>query len=243
MDADTRIAQFTQLTQDDPNNDMAFFSLGNALQQAGRHKDAGDAFGECFRLNPAMTKAAQLAGRSYIDADEKDAARPVLLKGYEEAVTRGDLMPKDAIAAMLSEIGEQIPEIENKPAQADEGDGDFRCTKTGRMGTQLSRPPFRNGMGQWIYDSISKETFDEWIGMGTKIINELRLDLSRDEHDAAYEYAMRIFIGLDDATYAKVMDGKAPPAVDGQFRSVIEDMMSRGGHLESFQGTLHERVE
>jgi len=111
------------------------------------------------------------------------------------------------------------------------------------MGTQLARPPFRNGMGQWIFESISKETFNEWIAMGTKIINELRLDLSRDDHDAAYEYAMRIFIGLDDATYTKIMDGKAPPAVDGQFRSVIEDMMSRGGHLESFQGTLHERVE
>jgi len=158
-------------------------------------------------------------------------------------VTRGDLMPKDAIAGMLGEIDEPIPEIVNKPAPVDEGTGDFRCTKTGRMGTQLARPPFRNGMGQWIFESISKETFNEWIAMGTKIINELRLDLSRDDHDAAYEYAMRIFIGLDDATYTKIMDGKAPPAVDGQFRSVIEDMMSRGGHLESFQGTLHERVE
>ncbi|MCA9302549.1 MAG: Fe(2+)-trafficking protein [Phycisphaerales bacterium] len=243
MDADTRIAQFTKLTQDDPTNDMAFFSLGNALQQAGRQREAGDAFSECFKLNAAMTKAAQLAGRAYIDAGEPHSARPVLLKGYEEAVTRGDLMPKDAIAGMLGEIDEPVPAIENKPASVDEGDGDFRCTKTGRMGTQLSRPPFRNGMGQWIYESISKETFDDWIRLGTKIINELRLDLSRDDHDAAYEYAMRIYLGLDDATYAKVMDGKSPPAVDGQFRTVIEDMMSRGGHLESFQGTLHERVE
>ncbi|MFK7759751.1 MAG: hypothetical protein AB8C13_07390, partial [Phycisphaerales bacterium] len=83
----------------------------------------------------------------------------------------------------------------------------------------------------------------EWIAMGTKVINELRLDLSRDDHDAAYDYAMRLYLGIDDELFRKVMDGKEPPMPDGQYKGVIDDIMAMGGHLESEQGNLHTRVE
>lgn len=244
VDLDTRINQFQSLIESDPDNDMAHFSLGNALLQAERHEEAAASFVRCTEINPGMTKGYELAGRALIDAGNADQAREVLTKGYIEAVTRGDMLPKKAIEGMLKEIDAPIPDVVQTPTESEDAeDGDFRCSKTGKMGHQMARPPFRNEMGNWIYEHISKETFDEWIMMGTKIINELRLDLSRDEHDAAYEYAMRLYLGLTDEIYQSVMDGASPAMPDAQFKGVIEDIMAMGGHLESEQGNLHTRVE
>jgi Fe-S cluster biosynthesis and repair protein YggX len=244
LDLDTRINQFQSLIESDPDNDMAHFSLGNALLQAERFGEAAASFVRCTEINPGMTKGYELAGRSYIDSGEQDLAKEILTKGYVEAVTRGDMLPKKAIEGMLTEIDAPIPEVVQTATETeDAAGGDFRCGKTGKMGHQMARAPFRNGMGRWIHENISKETFDEWIMMGTKIINELRLDLSRDEHDAAYDYAMRLYLGLTDEIYQSVMDGAAPPEPDGQFKGVIDDIMAMGGHLESEQGNLHTRVE
>lgn len=240
MDPDARIEQFRKLIEQDPNSDMAYFSLAQALSQAGRFDEAGDAFRKCTELNPAMTKGFQLGGAAYMAAGKDDDAKAMLVKGYEEATTRGDLMPKKAIAELLTQMGEPIPEVAD--AGPVEPTGSFKCQKTGRMGNQMPRPPFKNGVGTWIHANISRETFDEFIRLGTKIINELRLDLSRDDHDAVYDYAMRKFVGIDDALYAELMDGKAPPPVDNQFSTVIDEIMSKGGHLEDMQGEMHTRV-
>lgn len=245
MDIETRITQFKSLIESDPDNDMAHFSLGNAYLQAEQLKEAADSFIRCTEINKGMTKAFQLAGRALIDHGDNDRAQEILSWGYIESVTRGDMLPKNAIEEMLAEIDAPIPEVVQKGEEstAASAGGDFRCSKTGQMGNKLPRPPFRNGVGTWIQDSISKETFNEWIQMGTKIINELRLDLSRDDHDAAYDYAMRLYLGLNDDIYNTVMDGKSPPMPESQFKGVIDDIMAMGGHLESEQGNLHTRVE
>lgn len=242
MDPQTRITQFQRLIADDPSNDMAYFSLGNAFLQNEQFEEAGETFAKCAEINEAMTKAYQLAGDAYIKAGKVDLAKVVLTKGYIEATTRGDLMPKNAIADLLASINEPIPVVKDEPKKAPEPAGDFKCQKTGQLGTRLARPPFRNPLGEWIQNNISKQTFDEWIGMGTKIINELRLDLSRDEHDAVYDYAMRVYLGISDDLFRDLL-GKEPPMPDGQYRGVIDDIMGRGGHLESEQGNLHTRVE
>lgn len=247
MDPEARIQQFRKLIEQDPSSDMAYFSLGQALSQAGRFGEAAEAFTKCVELNPAMTKGFQLAGAAYMAAGDDERAKAVLTKGYEEATTRGDLMPKKAMADLLGQLGAPVPEVANAPAAsgggAGAGGGSFKDRKSGRMGTQLSRPPFRNGVGTWIHEHISQETFDEWIRLGTKIINELRLDLSRDEHDAVYDYAMRRFLGIDDALYADLMDGKSPPHTDQHFADVVDEILKRGGHLEEFQGEMHTRVQ
>ncbi len=243
MDPEKRITQFQRLIADDPTNDMAYFSLGNAFLASDRYDEAADTFEQCAKINEAMTKAYQLAGDAYIKAGKVELAKVILTKGYIEAATRGDMLPKKAIAELLESINAELPTIEDHGSQTStKPAGDFKCAKSGEMGTKLDRAPFRNAMGLWIQEHISSETFNEWIHLGTKIINELRLDLSRDDHDAVYEYAMRIFLGFNDELYQRHM-GTPPPPVDGQFRSVIEEMMSMGGHLESFQGNLHTKVD
>ena len=52
-------------------------------------------------------------------------------------------------------------------------------------------------IGQWIFENISAETWKQWIGQGTKVINELRLDFSRDKDQETYDQHMREFLGID----------------------------------------------
>ena len=71
------------------------------------------------------------------------------------------------------------------------------CQRTGRPGTKLPRPPFKGPIGQWIAENISQETWNTWIGQGTKVINELRLDLSTERGQEEYDRYMREFLGLE----------------------------------------------
>jgi len=198
MDINDRITQFENMAASDPDNDMAHFSLGGAYAQADRHDDAARTFLRCVEVNPEMSKAYQLAAESLLKTGDQDRAASTLTKGYEVATMRGDLLPKKAMAAMLEELGRPIPEIEDAPA-VEIPTGQFICSQTGRPGTQLERAPFKGPIGQWIYENISAQTWQAWIGQGTKVINELQLDLSSDEGSAMYDQHMYEFLGIDEA--------------------------------------------
>jgi Fe-S cluster biosynthesis and repair protein YggX len=197
-----RIAQFEKMAREDPTNDMAHFSLGNAYLQAGRAAEAAKSLENCIAVNPHMSKAYQLAGQAMIEAGWADKAVAMLNKGYEVATNKGDRMPQQAIAELLKSIGREPPKVSPANgaggAAAGGGVGGFVCRRSGRPGTKMASPPFRGAMGQWIADNISQETWRTWIGQGTKVINELRLDLSRDQDQEAYDAHMREFLGIDD---------------------------------------------
>jgi Fe-S cluster biosynthesis and repair protein YggX len=203
MDIAQRIAQFENMVQADPTNDMAHFSLGNAYTQAGRPLDAAKSYLRCTELNPDMSKAYQLAGAAYIAAGEKGKAGDVLTEGYKVAADRGDRMPMKAMGELLESLGLPVPQVAQKQAEAPAGDM-FVCSRTGRPGSRMARPPFRGPVGEWIQQHITRETFDDWIRQGTKVINELRLDLSRDQDSDTYDQHMREFLGIDDALYAQL---------------------------------------
>lgn len=222
---------------------MARFSLGGAYAQNGQHAEAAEAYLECVGINEHFSKAYQLAGKALIDAGDESRAGEVLDRGYLIAAKQGDLMPKNGIGELLASIGRTPPEV---PAEAEKksavvtGDG-FVCKRTKRPGTRMARAPFRGGLGTWIQDNISQETFNEWIGLGTKIINELRLDLSREQDDAVYDYGMRRFLGLTDEKYAELA-GSVPPAPGGEYVEMIDTILARSGQLEEFGGELHKKV-
>ncbi len=213
MDVSQRIAQFEAMVRPeaDPNNDMAWFSLAGAYAQAGRHADAAKAYLRCAELNPDMSKAYQLAGAALVADGNPERAGEVLTKGYEVAARRGDFMPRKAIGEMLEKLGLPVPQVAGAPAAAAPA-GSFVCRKTGRAGTKMARPPFSGPVGKWIAENISQETFKDWIAQGTKVINELRLDLSREHDSDTYDQHMREFLGIDEAVYAdltgKTVTGK-----------------------------------
>ena len=61
MDNAERIAQFENMCQADPENDMAHFSLGGAYAQSERYAEAAQSYLNCIKANDAMSKARQLA--------------------------------------------------------------------------------------------------------------------------------------------------------------------------------------
>ena len=198
MDLETRIAQFENMCREDPDNDMAHFSLAGAYAQAGRPADAAASYIRCIELNPAMSKAYQLAGEQLVEAGQTQDAIELITTGYTSATQRGDRMPATAMKAMLEKLGAPVPEVATKqPTAAELEEGDFLCQRTGKRGHQLPRPPFKGPIGQWIYENISKETWDAWIGQGTKVINELRLDLSQDKDAEMYDQHMYEYLGID----------------------------------------------
>ena len=207
MDLDQRIAQFENMAAEDADNDMAHFSLGGAYLQAGRHAEAAASLQRCIELNAEMSKAYQLAGEALIGSGQEDAAAELLLKGYEIAATKGDVMPRDAMAGLLEQIGRERPitEVEpTAPADAAAEDGTFLCKASGRTGTQLAEPPMRGALGQWIYDNVCSEMWQTWIDQGTKVINELRLDFSREEDQRVFDQYMCEFLGIDEALYGEL---------------------------------------
>jgi Fe-S cluster biosynthesis and repair protein YggX len=112
-------------------------------------------------------------------------------------------MPRNAMEKLLQEIGEDAPELDDAAkAQAKQAaavvPGGFVCKRTGRPGTKMPAPPFKGPIGAWIYENISAETFHEWIKQGTKVINELRLDLSREQDEKAYDQHMYEYLGMDE---------------------------------------------
>jgi Fe-S cluster biosynthesis and repair protein YggX len=211
-DLASRIAQFEKMAHDDPSNDMAHFSLGNAYLQAHRAAESARSFERCIQLNPAMSKAYQLGGQAMINAGWADKAVVTLNTGYEVAASRGDRIPQAAIADLLRSIGREPPALSkdamDSAAHADAsgggGGGGFIDRRTGRPGMRLPKPPFRGALGQWIHDNISAETWDAWIRQGTKVINELRLDFSREKDQETYDQHMREYLGIDEDILAQL---------------------------------------
>jgi len=248
-----RIAQLEKLIADDGENEMAHFSLANAYAQAGRFEDAARGFLRCTELAPGMSKAYQVAAENFIMADLPDDAAAVAARGFEVASERGDRLPRDAMAALLQSLGRPLPEVKQHSAGAAAGGGGggaasaqaampltdgFTCRKTKRPGTKMPRPPFRGPVGEWIQNNIAQQTFNEWIGMGTKIINELRLDLSRDEDEKVYDFAMLLYVGLDAQMYTQ-LSGKQPPQIDADMQQLIARVLNAGDdEVAALRGSL-----
>ena len=49
------------------------------------------------------------------------------------------------------------------------------CVKLGKQAEGLEQAPFPGEKGQYIYENVSKEAWQQWLGMQTVLINEHRL--------------------------------------------------------------------
>lgn len=190
---DERIAQWEKMAADAPD-DMAFFSLGNAYKDADRFDDAADAFERAIQMNEHMSRAYQLRGQMLLKLDQPDAAAAVLEKGYVIAAERGDVMPQKAIGSLLTEkLGRELPKVAQAEAPTAETvllENMIVDRRTGQPQPRLDGPPMRGPLGQLIFENFGQTTWNEWIGQGTKVINELRLDFSNEEHQRVYDQYM-----------------------------------------------------
>ncbi|MEM6551337.1 MAG: Fe(2+)-trafficking protein [Planctomycetota bacterium] len=204
-DLEARIVQWEQMAREAPD-DMAFFSLGNAYREAGRHSEAADAFEQAIGHNPGMSRAYEMAGRSLLADEQKDAASELLVKGYTTAAERGDVKVKNAIAELLERLGTPLPEVEDPAAKKAQVEADGRMVldlRSGQPQPKLPGAPMKGPLGEYIYANFGQITWQQWIAQGTKVINELRLDFSRDEDQETYDRYMKEWLGITDDQLAE----------------------------------------
>jgi Fe-S cluster biosynthesis and repair protein YggX len=183
-DINDRIDRFENMATADPTNDMAHFSLGSAYLDASRYAEAATSFRTCVDLNPDMTRAMELGGSALMQSGEASEAEALLRKGFMQASSRGEMRVKDGIATILQAADLPIPEMETGTVATTEG------------GKPLAQAPLPGPIGEWIVKNILSDAWDLWIAQGTKVINELRLDFSREEDQQVYEDYMAEFLSI-----------------------------------------------
>jgi len=191
-----RIAQWENMVAEAPDG-MSYFSLGNAYKEAGRAEEAARAFRKAIEHDPNLSRAYQLLGQLLVKDEADDQAREILTRGYTIAAEQGDVMPQRAMGSLLEKIGAPVPEVETPQEEEVElGDDAVLDRRSGKPGPRLPDPPMRGPLGRFIYDHYSQPTWQQWIGQGTKVINELRLDFSNVEHQHIYDLHMMEWLGF-----------------------------------------------
>jgi Fe-S cluster biosynthesis and repair protein YggX len=196
-DTDPRIEQFRKMTNDDPDNELGHFSLGRELLRAGRADEAAPCFQRVIALNPNISKAWQMLATAQLQLNQRDHAIATLTNGVRVAHQRGDMLPKNEMTQMLQELGAEVPQLEQKSAPpAEVGEGQVHCRRCGRVAAKLPGPPFRSDFGREIHEHICADCWREAIGMGTKVINELRLPLADPQAQKVWDQHIREFLHL-----------------------------------------------
>jgi Fe-S cluster biosynthesis and repair protein YggX/DNA-binding SARP family transcriptional activator len=192
-----RINRFKAMTEADPTNELGFFSLGRAYIDAGQPKEAIPALQRVLALNPGFSKAYSLLGMAQKASGDQNGAIETLTRGYKIANDRGDLMPRNDMAAMLKELGAPVPEIKAETlTPEDHAAGKIKCSRCGRIAPKMPERPFSGELGDQIHNSVCGPCFREWIGQGTKVINELRLNLTEKSAQDVYDQHMKEFLNI-----------------------------------------------
>ena len=65
----------------------------------------------------------------------------------------------------------------------------------------MPAPPFKDELGRTIQEKICADCWGSWLkDYSIKVINELRLDLSREDHQTQYDRYMLEFLGLEESS-------------------------------------------
>ncbi|HEV3083626.1 MAG TPA: Fe(2+)-trafficking protein [Gemmataceae bacterium] len=192
-----RITQFRKMANDDPDNELGHFRLGQLLLEAGQNEEAVQSLRRTLELSPQFSKVYQLLAKSLIALNRADEAVEVLQKGFAVADERGDNMPRDDMGKMLGALGKPVP-TSKRPASG--GDG-FRCQRPGCMAgnhaRRLDKPPMGDDVGKQIHEKVCADCWQDWLkNYSIKVINELRLDLSTERGQDEYDRYMREYLGL-----------------------------------------------
>jgi tetratricopeptide (TPR) repeat protein len=198
-----RIAQFRKMASEDPENELGHFRLGQLLMEDQQLEPAVQSFRRVLELSPQFSKVYQLLGSCLIQMAKRDEAIEALQKGFGIADERGDNIPRDEMARMLVALG--LPQPVSKTASTPTAEGGatgFKCQRpgcsSGRFARQLPKPPMNDDLGKLVQERICADCWQEWFrNYSVKVINELHLDLSREEHQASYDQYMKEFFGFE----------------------------------------------
>lgn len=193
---ESRLEQFRQMAEADPNNELGHFYLGQTYLETGMWSLAIASLQRALQINPNLGRAYRLLGEAYVKGGEKAEAIKTLTRGIEVAAGRGETLTIKDMAKMLEELGAAVPAVAIGVKQREPGEGEVLCCRCNQIGTKLARAPFRNEMGQQILNQVCAPCWGQWIEMGTKVINELRLAMNEPEAQQVFERHMLEFLNL-----------------------------------------------
>jgi Fe-S cluster biosynthesis and repair protein YggX len=201
---DPRIVQFKKMTESDPDNELGHFSLGKAYLDMGDFAQAVPSLRRAVELAPQNSRAYHLLAVAQKGAQDRDGAAETLRKGYEVATARGDMMPRKDMIALMQAMGLPLPggaeeaaggAVENAAATA--SGVTITCRRCGQARPKMTERPFKGPLGERIWAEVCQGCWSQWLPMGTKVINELRLNFSDPRSGETYDQYMKEFLNLD----------------------------------------------
>jgi Fe-S cluster biosynthesis and repair protein YggX len=193
----SRIEQFRKMANDDPTNEVAHFSLGREYLAGGQYEAAIASLGRCLELNPNISKAYQNQAQALLKLNRNEEAIAKLTEGVKRADARGEMMPRNEMMQMLKDLGAPVPELKAAAvAEQALGEGELVCNRCHKVKRKLPKPPYKGAQGLEIFEKICADCWREWIPMGTKVINELRLPLNDPQAQKMYDQHMLEFLSL-----------------------------------------------
>jgi Flp pilus assembly protein TadD len=100
-----KIDKFAALVAKNPENELARFSLGSALFEAGRFADAEPHFAKALALKGDWVMAYILRARCLIRLGRVGEARPLLATGRRHSLAQHHEAPVEEIDEILAELG------------------------------------------------------------------------------------------------------------------------------------------
>lgn len=196
-----RIAQFRNMTEAEPDDELGHFRLGQLLAEDNQHAEAAKSFQRAMVIEPNFSKVYQLLGLSQKQLGRVAEAVETWTTGWRVAENRGDRIPRDEMAKLLKEHGAPVPEAPKETEDLGPETG-FKCNRSmcaaGRHAVQLTAAPLADPVYERIQREICSACWKDWLNnFSFKVINELRLDLSSEFGQEEYDKNMFEFFDFE----------------------------------------------
>jgi Fe-S cluster biosynthesis and repair protein YggX len=183
------------MAEADPTNELAHLALGQAYLESGMFPEASESLEKALKLNDQLSKAYLLLGSALLGQKRRDDAIATLTRGVGVADQRNEVGPRDEMIRLLQAEGAPVPELQQREA-VQVGENEVLCSRCQQVKPKMPNPPFKKGIGPTIQQKVCNDCWQEWIRMGTKVINELRLPLADPQAQKIYDRHMREFLNL-----------------------------------------------
>ena len=77
------------------------------------------------------------------------------------------------------------------------------CRKLNKELPGLKKPPYRNALGQKLYEEVSQEAWNTWLRESVRIINTYRVDLADPEGQRFMMEQTAVYFGFEQGDLAQ----------------------------------------
>lgn len=101
-----KIERLKALLEQDPNDEVALFSLGKAYLKLRQHEQAIAALDRCLGVNPRYSAAYQALAVALYKAGQVERSIQIARTGVDVSAANGDLMVTNQLEQFLEQVGE-----------------------------------------------------------------------------------------------------------------------------------------